>query len=292
MAPISAPSGANIPILPSIAPLAATSRAWLVDVWGVMHNGVVPFAGAGAACARFRTEGGIVLLLSNAPRPGASVAAQLDRIGVVREAYDEILSSGDASRAFIADLSDASLFHLGPERDLPLYDGLGVRLTGAEDASAIVCTGLYDDETETPDDYTTLLTGFALRRLPMICANPDLTVERGEKLVYCAGAIAERYEALGGVVTYAGKPHLPVYEMAFEAVARRSGGSIPRSGFLAIGDGIRTDIAGAVRAGVRSVYIASGVHVGAGTRLDQETLRRLFPEATLRPIAAMPSLVW
>ena len=285
------PAPPALPIVSSIAPLAAGREAWLADVWGVMHNGVEPFAAACDACARFRLAGGIVVLLSNAPRPAASVASQLDRIGVPRFSWDAIVSSGDAARAMIGELAGQPVFHLGPERDLVLYDGLEVKLAGAEAAAAIVCTGLFDDEIETPDDYADMLRGFAARALPMVCANPDIVVERGSKLVYCAGALARAYEQLGGGVRYAGKPYLPIYDMAFATIARLKGRSVPKPKILAIGDGVRTDIEGAAAAGVASVFITSAVHV-AGGRLDQETLAALFAGHGAPPIAAMPTLAW
>ena len=279
-----------IPIIDSIAALAEGRDVWLTDIWGVMHNGVAPFASACDACTRFRLAGGTVLLLSNAPRPAASVAAQLDRIGVPRFAWDSIVTSGDAARTLLSVYAGKPVFPLGPERDLPLYDGLDVTLGSAEDAVAVSCTGLFDDEIETPDDYAGMLAGFAARNLPMVCANPDLTVERGDKIVYCAGALAAAYEALGGAVTYAGKPQVPIYDMALAHIEALKSKPVSRERVLAIGDGIRTDIAGAARAGIDSVFIASGVHVEGGGLTDAG-LVKLFP-GDVRPIAAMGILAW
>ena len=286
-----ASSGARpIPILSSITDLTTGREAWLTDIWGVMHNGVEPFAAASDACTRFRLSGGTVLLLSNAPRPAESVAAQLDRIGVPRFAWDAILTSGDAARALVGAYASKPVFALGPERDLSLYEGLGITLSDAGDAEAVSCTGLFDDEIETPDDYAELLADFAARNLPMVCANPDLTVERGSKIIYCAGALASAYEKLGGRVAYAGKPYLPVYDMALALIEKIKGKQVPREKILAIGDGIRTDIEGAAGASIDSVFVASGVHAPGG--LTSETLAELFPSPAIRPIAAMPSLVW
>ncbi len=280
-----------VPIISSIAPLAAGKDAWLVDIWGVMHNGVSPFVAAVQACRAFRDTGGTVLLLSNAPRPAASVAAQLDRIGVPRDAWDVIVSSGDAARAFIAKRGAEPVLHLGPERDLPIYDGLGVSLVPVDEAGCVVCTGLFNDEVETADDYADILARCRSRALPMLCANPDITVERGGRIVYCAGALARAYEAMGGDVVYAGKPHLPVYEMAFAALEQRHGAAVPRERLLAIGDGARTDIDGAAAAGIASVYIASAVHLRAGAAFDAAAIDGLFP-GPVRPVAAMTGLAW
>jgi len=258
-----------------------------------MHNGVRPFASAVEACRRFRTRGGIVVLVSNAPRPAAAVVAGLDKVGVARDAYDAIQSSGDTARGLIqaAAAAGQAVYHLGPERDLPLYEGLNVTRAGAHEAGVIVCTGLVDDEVETAQNYAAVLAEFAARGVPMICANPDLTVERGGRIIPCAGAVAALYEELGGAVYYAGKPYPPIYEAAFGIVERIAGRVVGRDRILAIGDGVRTDIAGAAGMGIRSVYIASGVHLG-GEALSAASLARLFPEAAVRPDAAMAELRW
>jgi HAD superfamily hydrolase (TIGR01459 family) len=281
-----------IPIHDSIAAVSAGVTAWLTDIWGVIHNGVAPFEAAVAACEAFRAQGGTVILLSNAPRPAASVAAQLDKIGVRPSAWDKIISSGDATQALLSGMPKAPIFHLGPERDLPIYDGLDVELGDEVGSRQVVCTGLFDDETETPADYTPILTRFLAHGCPMICANPDLTVERGGKLVYCAGAIAAAYEDMGGRVTYAGKPYGPIYDMALAWLGERRASTVERAQVLAIGDGVRTDILGAARAGIASVYIASGVSMPAGSTLDSATLASMFADPAVQPIAAMRELNW
>lgn len=284
----------SIPIVSSIAPLAAGRRAWLVDIWGVMHNGVRPFLPAANACRAFREAGGTVLLLSNAPRPSAPVIGQLDRIGVPREAYDGLLTSGDAARDLIVEAvaRGRALGHLGPERDLGLYDGLGATMGPLEAAQTVVCTGLFDDTFETPDHYAAVLARLAQNGADMICANPDLTVERGGQIIYCAGALAAAYAALGGTVAYAGKPYPPVYRLARERLAAIAGRPMTNADILAIGDGVLTDVSGATAAGLDAVYIASGVHLGPGGRLDAATLEAAFRGAPGRPIAAMPELAW
>ena len=224
------------------APLAVRYDVVLCDVWGVVHNSLVAFAEAGEALARFRARGGAVVLITNAPRPGAVVKRQLDRLGVPHAAYDAIVSSGDVTRRIIAARRGA-LYHLGPERDRPLFEGLAAAFAGAEDADFVVCTGLFNDEGETPEDYRPLLERLRARKLAMICANPDLVVARGTKLIYCAGALADLYTTLGGEVVYAGKPHRPIYEDALAMAAAR-GCRAPLERVLAIGDSIRTDLAG------------------------------------------------
>lgn len=284
----------SIPILSSIADLAPTADAWLVDIWGVMHNGLEPFEASGAACAAFRKAGGYVVLLTNSPRPAPSVLAQLARIGVRSDAYDAIVTSGDVTRGLVETWRGKTIHHLGPDRDQAIFSGLDVTFGTSLDSEIVVCSGLIDDETETPADYTTTLKGFARRGLLMLCANPDIQVERGERLIYCAGALAQAYEGFGGQVVYSGKPHLPIYELAFGVIEAGLGRAVDRDRMLAIGDGVKTDIAGAAAAGVRSVFIASGIHVEAGKELDAAVLADLFRDFSPAglPVAAMERFQW
>jgi len=279
---------AAIPILSSISELSCACDAWIVDIWGVMHNGARAYAAAGEACRRFRRGGGIVVLLSNAPRPFRAVVHQLAAVGVDPESYDGGLTSGDVTRGLLEAWSGRSLLHIGPERDKGLFEGLTARLATPDAAEAIVCSGLWDDTSETPANYEALFEVLAARRLAMLCANPDLVVERGNKLVYCAGALAALYAQKGGEVIYAGKPHVPIYERTFATLERLAGRALARERILAIGDGIDTDLLGAHRAGLRSVFIASAVHLPGG--LDARTLDELFASRPFRPIAALPAL--
>ena len=214
---------AEIPVLSSIAEIGANYKVWLVDIWGVMHDGLRAHPRAVEATKAFREQAGIVILLSNSPRPSREVQAQLLSLGVPDDAYDATVTSGDLTRYELEKRSGARVFHLGPERDRPIFSGLKLSLTEPEQAQIIVCTGLFDDETETPEDYDRLLKDLAKRGLPMICANPDRMVERGKQLIYCAGALADRYAADGGSVIYAGKPYAPVYALAFEAASKLAG---------------------------------------------------------------------
>ena len=278
-----------LPLIRSIAELEFPADVWFLDIWGVLHNGVRPYAGAVSACTAFRKGGGKVILVSNSPRPRDGVARQLESIGVARESYDAILTSGDVSRALIARHKGESVFHLGPERDLPVYEGTGVVRGRAGGARAIVCTGLFDDETETPENYRAMLSDFRARDLDMICVNPDIKVERGVRIIYCAGALAEAYETLGGRVHYAGKPYPPIYEAACALASDLAGHAIAKERILAIGDGVKTDIAGALNAGIAAVYVASAVHVESGETLA-DAAERLFPDVRKRPIAVMKAL--
>ena len=207
----------------------------LCDVWGVVHNSIVAFPEAADALARFRQKGGAVVLITNAPRPGDVVLRQLDRLGMPRASYDGIVASGDVTRAIVAQRGGA-IYHLGPERDLPLFEGLDVAFAPIERADFSVCSGLFNDEGETPDDYRDLLAAMRARNLFMLCANPDLVVERGHKLLYCAGALADIYHSLGGEVLYAGKPYAPIYEEALAKAQAALGGPVKRARVLAIGD--------------------------------------------------------
>ncbi len=286
---------AAIPILSSVASLSENYQLWLCDIWGVMHNGMRPFADASDACARFRGQGGFVVLLSNSPRPHKAVTDQLAQIGVPDTAYVCVVTSGDVTQQILLQRSAQSFFHLGPERDRAIYDGLNMQPVKLDDADFVLCSGLYDDLSETPADYAEILQDLRSREMPMLCANPDIQVERDDRLIYCAGAIAAEYETLGGDVLYTGKPHLPIYERALEQVARIKGATVPRANTLCIGDGLKTDIAGAVAAGMDALFVASALHVqgsGEDNALDPAVIAELFSAAAVHPIAALNKLKW
>ncbi len=277
--------------LTSIAPLAPETDVWFTDIWGVMHNGVAPCARAVDACETYRRLGGRVILVSNSPRLSSGVQRQLDDIGVARDAYDDIVTSGGVSRQLISKWSGSPVFHIGPQRDVPVFEGLAIDLASADASAGIVCTGLFDDECETPADYSELLGSLRRRNIPMICANPDQTVLRGARTIYCAGAIAAAYEAMGAEVRYAGKPYIPIYDAAMACAARLTGGPVDKARVLAIGDGIATDIEGAGRFGLRSVFIAGGLHAAAADDLVQAAAK-LFAGSAAKPAAVMRELAW
>ena len=183
---------ANPPILKGLSQIAGDYDAAICDVWGVLHNGKQAYLPAADAMRRFREKRGPVILLSNAPRLADGVEGLFDRVGLPRDFYDGIVTSGLAARDDLlhrTQTGSLSLFYLGPARDNPLFEGLNVTLVSAEEAELVLCTGFYDDETETPDDYRSMLEGFRARNLTFLCANPDIVVQRGDKLIFCAGPI-------------------------------------------------------------------------------------------------------
>jgi HAD superfamily hydrolase (TIGR01459 family) len=279
----------------NFAHLATAYDALLSDVWGVIHNGVAATHEACDALIRFRQSGGTVVLITNAPRPGDVVRQFLDGIAVPPEAYDAIVSSGDVTRAAIAQRAGQRVFHIGPERDLPIFDDLDVAAVPVEHADFVVCSGLYDDTAETPQHYDGLIATMRRRDLMMLCANPDIVVERGEHLVYCAGAIADRYAEAGGHVLYAGKPHRPIYERALATATRLRGRALDQARVLAIGDSVRTDLKGAVAFGIDCLFVTAGIHaeeLGPRHSPDASALDGMFAASGVYPKAVMRRLVW
>jgi HAD superfamily hydrolase (TIGR01459 family) len=278
------------------APLAHGRDVLFCDVWGVVHNGVAAFAPACDALMRFRAGGGTAILITNAPRPGVALERILDGFGVPRQAYDAITSSGDVTRAIVEARRGESVFHLGPQRDLPIFTGLDVKFAPVETADYVVCSGLFDDTTETPEIYREMLALMRARSLFMLCANPDIVVERGEKLVFCAGALADAYAELGGDVLYCGKPHAPIYQAALAtAVALRGGAAVPLTRVLAIGDSVRTDLTGAASFGLDCLFVTSGIHAeefGGRESPDLKALHAIFTAAGVMPIAVTRALAW
>lgn len=264
----------------------------LSDVWGVVHNGVRAFSDASQALAAARARGLAVVLITNAPRPRAEVQAQLDILGVPRDAYDRIVTSGDVTRDLIK-VGARRVFHLGPERDLSIYDGLDVDIVEEFEASTVVCTGLFDDDVETPDDYADMLRRLRARDLPFICANPDIVVEKGDRLIWCAGALARDYAQLGGRTQIAGKPHRPIYVAALEAATEVLGRPVSEKEALAIGDGVLTDVKGAEQNGIDILYVTGGIHAreyGETLEPDPALLAAFLEKHGHHPVAVIPRL--
>ncbi|MCD7111092.1 TIGR01459 family HAD-type hydrolase [Rhizobium sp. DKSPLA3] len=275
----------------SFRDIASRYDVVLCDVWGVLHNGVAAFRSACDALTEARSRGLTVVLVTNSPRPHPGVIVQIRGLGVPDTAYDRIVTSGDVTRALIA-AGPKKIYFIGSDRDFPLLAGLGVDIVASEDAEIIVCAGFFDDETETPDDYRATLSVLARRKLPFICANPDLVVERGDRLIPCAGAIAKLYEDLGGEARIAGKPHKPIYRAAL-AEARGVRGALEGARVIAIGDGMPTDVRGAQDSGIDVLYISAGIH-GAeymtGEKTDEAKLAAFLKKEGATPKWWMPRL--
>jgi HAD superfamily hydrolase (TIGR01459 family) len=277
--------------------------AVLCDVWGVLHNGERGYPDAAQALFYLRQLGKAVTLVTNAPRPKAEVAAQLASFGITPESYDAIATSGDVCAKAIAEQAPLRPYHLGPARDLPVFEaaslmaGRVIAPVPLNEADFAVCTGLIDDIVETPADYAITLAAMRAKNMPMICANPDLVVHRGEQLVYCAGALAEHYEALGGEVEQAGKPYAPIYRLALGLCERARNKPLDLDRVLAIGDAMHTDIAGAHDMGIDSLLITSGIHrvqlhgPDAG-ELDHEAYKQFVESHDVTPLYRMDRLVW
>lgn len=273
-------------LLTRFSTIASEYDALVCDVWGVLHNGATAFPAACAALKNFRDRHGRVILLSNAPRPASDIEAQFERFGVPLDCYDTIVTSGAAAREDLARRRGAKMFHFGPGRDVNVYIGLAIeKVATLDDADIVLCTGPFDDEVEGPDDYKQLLADMKARNLTFLCANPDYQVQRGGKLVYCAGALAQAYEAIGGKVVYYGKPHLPIYDHV-----RAAAGGARR--FLAIGDGLKTDIRGANAAKIDALFIADGVHGEDVREFTEKHMAELFEQYGSRARYAARALVW
>ncbi|MET0599043.1 MAG: TIGR01459 family HAD-type hydrolase [Mesorhizobium sp.] len=279
-------------IIGSLDELTGGYAALLCDVWGVVHNGERAFEGANAALRRARERGLAVVLITNAPRPCGSVEAQLAALGVPPDARDRVVTSGDVTRDLIR-TAPRRVFHLGPERDMVIYEGIDVDLVEEPDAQAVVCTGLFDDDTEAPEDYAPMLARLRSRDLPFICANPDIVVEKGDRLIFCAGALARDYGQLGGRTAIAGKPHRPIYEAALGAAGEVLGRPVTAAETLAIGDGVLTDLRGAETNGIDALYVSGGIHAGEyGDPQDPEPekLAAFLGTHGHHPVAVIPRL--
>jgi HAD superfamily hydrolase (TIGR01459 family) len=283
----------NIQILSGLHDIADDYDALVCDVWGVLHNGRMPFLAAADALRAFRERRGPVVLLSNAPRLVATLMKQFEHIGVPTDCFDAVVTSGVAARSELAARARGhklAMFHLGPERDRDVFEGLDVESVSADEAEVVLCTGLFDDDHETPDDYAGRLAELKERSLTMLCANPDIVVQRGGQLIYCAGALAREYEKIGGEVIYFGKPHPAIYDLTLETMRKTCGRTVTR--VLAVGDGMATDLAGANAMGFDALFVAHGIHAAELGEMTHETLAQLFEKTGVRARAAMRELVW
>lgn len=292
----------DISTISGLSALAGGYDAILCDVWGVLIDGARHFAAAADALRAYRARGGTAVLITNASRPSQEVRRQLEKLGLPGDCYDDLVSAGELTLREIVARKGAACHHLGPKRDTGLFEAAGrllgapVRLVGPRDADYVVCTGLIDEDHETPEDYDSRLEALRRRDLVMLCANPDIVVEVGDRLYYCAGALARRYAGMGGDVRMFGKPHAPIYEAALARIDELKRAPTPRGRVLAIGDGADTDLRGAGAAGLDCLFITRGVHreelYGPGEELDRRALARLIARAKTKPVALAREVVW
>ncbi|MEM1044699.1 MAG: TIGR01459 family HAD-type hydrolase [Pseudomonadota bacterium] len=279
-------------IVPGLSSLADRYDAILCDVWGVIHNGVSVFPGSVEALDAYRKRTGKpVVLITNAPRPSPPIVEQLHELGVPRTAFDDIVTSGDVTADLIRREGIRKVNHIGPVRDHSLFDELGIERVAPGDTDTIVCTGLIDDTVETPEDYRDMLQEFIDAGQRMICANPDIVVERGNTLIYCAGALAALYETLGGETIRLGKPYAPIYEGARERIRTIAGDLPPSERILAIGDGMFTDIKGANQAGLSALFVTSGIHSDDFGSVDAPDPARIADRLETEGLQAAASIV-
>lgn len=284
-----------LPSISGLADLAGRYDAVLSDVWGVVHNGVEAFPSAVDALSQFRKAGGKVVFITNAPRPSGPIVDMLDRLGVHRDAYDAIVSSGDATRTMIGKYRGRAIHHVGPaSEDDALYEGLGVRRAGADEAEVVVVTDLDTDD-DTPEMYRDRARQWLSRKLPMICANPDRVVEHGDKIIYCGGALGDLYAAMGGMVLMAGKPYQPIYEEAFRLAEEAAGKPLDKSRVLAIGDSVRTDATGAAKFGIDLLFVTGSIHAAeldAFGKPDPQAIADLVAPSRAHMAGFLPRLAW
>lgn len=276
-----------------LAAIADGYDAILCDVWGVIHNGRRAFDTACEALIRFRERGGAVCLITNAPVPKAQVIQYFDPLGVPPEAFDDCVSSGDATREILANRTGERFWLLGVdegwERDQYLYEGLNLQFGDAKDADTILCMGLNDPRFEDPEDYRDRLAHAVDRGMEMICANPDVKVRVGDHLQWCAGALAQVFESEGGDVIYPGKPHAAIYELALAKLSAL-GVTPPSDRILCIGDSPTTDMMGATRQGFDGLYVGTGLQQHSGD--FEGELTALLNEYGATARWAMPALAW
>lgn len=264
---------------------------WFCDIWGVVHDGHAPFPVTVEALKRHRARGGSVILVTNSPRSNRGVEAQLLEIGVDPASHDRIVTSGDVTQVLMKLHGGGRVFHLGAARDHSIYEDTGVSRVPLAEAHAVLCTGLFDDLNDRLEDYEPLLDEMKSRGLTMICANPDKIVKKGERILYCAGKLAELYAARGGEVLMAGKPFQPIYELALAEARRITGRDIARAEILAIGDGPETDIRGAADCGLDALLVAEGVtDASQGLHVAEAEVLKAVPHA--RIVATVHDLSW
>ena len=281
-------------VLDQFRTIAAEYDGFVCDLWGVVHDGVEPLPGAAECLHAIEAAGKRVVMLTNAPRRSDRIVTQLRRMGIGDSLYDGVMSSGEAVHLMLRDRPDewyrgigSRMFYIGPNRDLAVVEGLGItRVDDPADAGFVLNTG--PDHLEDPSalaDYDDVLRRCAAAGLKMICANPDLEVIRGGVRVLCAGALAARFEELGGELRSLGKPDPAIYGPVLDILG------LPKARVLAVGDALRTDIAGAASTGLDSCWVLGGVH-GEHLAGERMAIEAAAAAAGLAPVAAIPSFVW
>lgn len=276
----------DIPMIEHFSSIADRYDALICDVWGVLHNGVRVTPSANAALIEARRRGMAVCMLTNAPRSPGDIAKFIQQLGGTPDAWDAIVSSGGVTRQILAERGRRPFYHMGPARDRSVFDGLDAVSADMENADYVLCTGLVQDEVETAADYRPLLDAALKRNIELICANPDMVVERGHKLIPCAGAIADLYAAMGGKVVWVGKPYPLVYDKAAREIERLLGRPVEKARILGIGDALRTDVTGARNFGIDSLFVLDGIHsgdLGGGRDFSPAAVSAFFDSAEVRP---------
>ena len=288
-------------VIERLRDIADRYDALFCDVWGCVHNGVRPFGEAVNSLAEFSNEGGTVVLLTNAPRPWRHVEQQFAALGVRRDSWDLIVTSGDAAKtALFERRTGQRVFHIGPDRDSAFFEpesaaqrAAGVERVAMGEADGIVCTGLFDDTAESPEDYRGMLSAAAAKNLPFLCVNPDIVVDRGELRVFCAGALAQLYAQLGGRVLILGKPRPEIYQLARNRLAEVRPEPVSDRRILCIGDGVTTDIKGAERERLPCLFVTGGLAAReTGTRRspDPDRLQEFCSRSGINPEYAIGKL--
>ncbi len=287
----------GIRIIPGLSSLDSQFDALILDLWGVIHDGVEPYPGVRDTFLALKKAGKKILLLSNAPRRADALVDQMARMGLDRGLYDLVLSSGEAVHMELANPQDPfyqalgrQLYHMGPERDRNVFEGLPLTMVDVDHADFILNTGPWDFD-ETVEDYVPVMEKALARNLPMVCANPDKTVIRQGQPVVCAGALAERYARMGGRVSQRGKPDPAIYALALSMLG------VKPERVMAVGDALHTDIQGANGAGLASVFVTQGIHaqelaITPGQIPQAKALDDAYIRHGQRPTAAMASFRW
>ena len=285
-------------LLSGLSAVTGQYDALFCDIWGVIHNGRQHFPPAYEALKRFKAECGPVILISNSPRPNDSLIAQLASLGIMDDGFSAVISSGDATREYLRKFAPTGpAWRIGDMREQALYDGIDIDLSGTpETATFISCSSPFNDEDDTLDQYQHVFETAAKRNLVMICANPDKVVQRGDKIIMCAGSLADLYASLGGQVIMAGKPYAPIYDMCYAALDGLTGKAHDKRRILAIGDGLPTDVLGANGQGLDLLFIAAGIHAVEATddsgKLDPLLLKKLLDVQTAEAKFVAEALRW